>query len=99
MEKKNYDSQHKFRGKTNDIEFKERMEVFLAKVEERGLDWKKCMRKLKRRCCDLLRYDRVNGQKQELLDKQETDACGILSLMGNIAQQSLTQIQSKNISQ
>ena len=75
------------------------MEVFLAKVEERGLDWKKCMRKLKRRCCDLLRYDRVNGQKQELLDKQETDACGILSLMGNIAQQNLTQIQSKNISE
>ena len=75
------------------------MEVFLAKVEERGLDGKKCMRKLKRRCCDLLRYERVNSQKQELVDKQETNACGILSLMGNIAQQNLTQIQSKNISE
>ena len=40
------------------------METFLDTIEQRGLDWKKCMRKLKRRCSDLIRYQRMTVSQQ-----------------------------------
>lgn len=99
MEKKNYDDNHRYRGKTKDTEFKRRMELFFDSAERRGLDWQKCMRKLKRRCCDLLRYDRINVLKQGAKVKQSTQACDYISLIGSLAQESLTQIHQRESSQ
>ena len=55
LEKKNYDNHHHFRGRTTDMEFARRMEVFLDRIDKQG---------------DLLRYERLNGlkgSKQELV--------------------------------
>lgn len=91
LEKKNYDNHHHFRGRTTDMEFARRMEVFLDRIDKQGLDWKKCMRKLKRRCCDLLRYERLNGLKGS---KQELVGCSdFISIIGSIAKKNLMQYQ------
>lgn len=97
LEKKNYDSQHHFRGKANNPAFAQRIEYFLSEVEKRGLDWRKCMRKLKRRCCDLLRYGKTDPNSLPIVD---TPMSGheYLSLIGYIAQQSLDQMKRKESS-
>ena len=92
LEKKNYDNYHRFRGRTTDMEFAKRMEAFLDRIDKQGLDWKKCMRKLKRRCCDLLRYERLNGVKSS---KSELAGCSdFISIIGSIAKKNLMQFQT-----
>ena len=95
LEKKNYDNQHRFRGKTSHVEFVKRMELFLETIEKRGLDWKKCMRKLKRRCCDLIRYERVTVPKQSVVQMRRA-SCDYISLIGSLAQHSLSQMELKD---
>ena len=77
------------------MEFAKRMEVFLDKIDKQGLDWKKCMRKLKRRCCDLLRYERLNGVKSS---KSELAGCSdFISIIGSIAKKNLMQYQENKV--
>jgi len=96
LEKKNYDCNHHFRGRTTDTEFAKRMEFFLDEIEKRGLDWKKCMRKLKRRCCDLLRYERINNAKTgSEVKKESAEYSDYIALFGSIAKQNLSEFQAK----
>lgn len=95
LEKKNYDCNHHFRGQTTDTEFAKRMEFFLDEIEKRGLDWKKCMRKLKRRCCDLLRYERINSSKTSEVKRESAEYSDYFALFGSIAKQNLSEFQAK----
>lgn len=67
-------------------------------VEGKGLDWEKCLRKLKRRCCDLLRYGRTTTTQKQEETKKESEAFDFLSLFGSLAQRSLAQIHSRESS-
>ena len=95
LEKKNYDNRHRFRGKTSHVEFVKRMELFLDTNEKRGLDWKKCMRKLKRRCCDLIRYERAVMSKESVVEERRASR-DYISLIGNLAQHNLSQMELKD---
>ena len=96
LEKKNYDCNHHFLGRTTDTDFAKRMEFFLDEIEKRGLDWKKCMRKLKRRCCDLLRYERINNAKTgSEVKKESAEYSDYIALFGSIAKQNLSEFQAK----
>ena len=95
LEKKNYDNRHRFRGKTSHVEVVERMELFLDTTEKRGLDWKKCMRKLKRRCCDLIRYERAVMSKESVVEERRASR-DFISLIGNLAQHNLSQMELKD---
>lgn len=96
LEKKNYDSHHRFRGQSSDKNFTKRMECFLDEIEKRGLDWTKCLRKLKRRCCDLIRYERNSGGRGDPEVRQTPNYPNLLSLIGDIAKQDLSELQNKS---
>ena len=95
LEKKNYDNHHHFRGRTTDMEFAKRMEVFLDKIDKQGLDWKKCMRKLKRRCCDLIRYEKINTSRGPTPSVK--NSCDYLSLIGSLAKYNLSQMELRDV--
>lgn len=95
LEKKNYDSQHRFRGKASDPEFVKRMELFLDTIDRHGLDWKKCMRKLKRRCCDLIRYEKINTSRGPTPSVK--NSCDYLSLIGSLAKYNLSQMELRDV--
>ena len=77
------------------MEFVKRMELFLDTTEKRGLDWKKCMRKLKRRCCDLIRYERAVMSKESVVEERRASR-DFISLIGNLAQHNLSQMELKD---
>lgn len=94
LEKRNFDEKRHFCGKSNDVEFCRRLELFLCEVEKRGLDWRRCIQKLRRRCCDLLRFGRTSHDIFEMESKLDDDDC--LSVIEYIAQQALSEMQRHN---
>ena len=78
-----------------DTAFIKRIECFLDRVEKRGLDWTKCLRKLKRRCCDLLRSEKNLLGRSDFGMKSIPPHSDYLSLISSIAKQDLSELQAK----